>query len=166
MKSILSCLALIAAAATAPLATAQETKSPVELKKLREDYLRRQESALQPVKTWYRQELQRLENAAVQRRDVEGALAIKQEREALGIPSVGAPIFAIIKATYGSGNQTADVTKQLQALVTNNALRMKAPWGLAVDPAFGRVKELRIRYAHGGTEKNATFTQEENISLP
>jgi hypothetical protein len=166
MNSITRFFIIIAAIFTASLALAQDPKSPAELTKLREDYVRRQEAALQPVKAWYRQELLRMEQAAMQRRDLEGAFAIKQERDALGVLSVGTLTFAVIKATFGAGDQTADVTKQIQALINSNALRVKAPWGLGVDPAFGRIKELKIRYSHGGTEKDASFNQNENISLP
>jgi DnaJ-like protein C11, C-terminal len=166
MTSFLRLLAIVAFVSTSTLGFAQDAKTPPELTKLREDYLRRQEAALQPVKAWYRQQLQQMEQAAMQRRDLEAALVIKQEREALGLPTVGTPTFAVIKATYGAGEQTVDVTKQIQALVSSNALRMKAPWGLGVDPAFGKVKELKIRYSHGGTEKTATFDQKDSVSLP
>jgi hypothetical protein len=166
MNSILRSIIVTIVTLAVSVAFAQDPKSPPELIKLREDYLRRQESLLQPLKVWYRQELQRLEQAAIQRRDAEAALALKQEREAIGIPTVGKPTFTVIKAIYGSGDQTADVTKEIKAFVNNNALRLKAPWGLRIDPAFSKVKELKIRYSHAGTEKNATFNQDEDISLP
>jgi hypothetical protein len=166
MNSIMRFFTTICAAFAASVALAQDAKSTPELIKVREDYVRRQQAALQPVKTWYSQELQRMEQAAIQRRDLEGALALKQEREALALPSVGTPTLTVIKATFGAGNQTADVTKQVQALINNNAIRLKAPWGFGIDPAFGRVKELKIRYSLGGGEKNASFNQKENISLP
>jgi hypothetical protein len=164
MKQSYPILVLIAMSVL--VAQAQEAKIPKELETLRTEYFRRQEAATQPVKTWYRQQLEQLEKSAMRRNDLDAAVALRKERESIAVTPGGAPPLTIIKATYGAGDRTIDVTRQVQMVVSNNKLHLKAPWGFNPAPASGIHKEIKIQYRYGENEKTVTFKQEEDLKIP
>lgn len=162
----LSTRALIVLFAMASGASAQQDKMPKELDAVRMEYFRRQDAAMQPVKLWYRQQVEQLEKSAIQRGDLEAALALRKEKESLAIGQPGAPALTIIKAMYGAGERTVDVTRQVQMAVINNKLHLKGPWAFSPDPAAGIHKEIKIQYRLGVNEKTVTFKAEEELTIP
>jgi hypothetical protein len=75
-------LILLAAGCMVLGAAAQEPAEPKELQEIRAEYNQRAQFALDPVKNWYRQQLEILKKVAVARNDLDTALALSKEEEA------------------------------------------------------------------------------------
>ncbi len=80
------------------------------------------------------------------------------------------PKRVIIKAEYGAGRNQWDVTELLQKLVTDEPLitlpRPTYVESFGGDPAYGVVKQLKIRYALNGKVGEVSFSENEPILLP
>jgi len=76
----------------------------------------------------------------------------------------------IVKAEYGVLSPTphgcVDVTKELDALVNDDRLRVVASNSLAGDPAVNIVKKLWVEYEQGGEVKLAKVRENEVLTLP
>lgn len=74
------------------------------------------------------------------------------------------PEDSIVRATYGAGDRTIDVTDRIRSAL-GKILRVANDY-FQSDPAPGTVKELVIVYRdHSGNEKTATFREGRTISL-
>lgn len=73
----------------------------------------------------------------------------------------------IVKAEYGDlpEGPSADVTKQVAALVKGGALAVEASNGNFGDPASGKVKKLRVDYTVNGVTTSKTVGEGENLVL-
>ncbi len=77
--------------------------------------------------------------------------------------------FYIESATWGSGNRTVDVTRDLQDLVRNNSLSTRADNATfrSQDPATGAQKELVIRYRDAsGRSQTLRVREGDRVNLP
>mgnify|MGYP005840610197 FL=1 len=79
--------------------------------------------------------------------------------------AIETPRLTIVKAIYGAGNQWADVTDALAAMVRGGSLFVQASNGLAGDPAPGVVKELRLTYDLGNERKEVTLREGEGLQI-
>lgn len=72
----------------------------------------------------------------------------------------------VISASYGAGNQRADVTERVKALVRNGLLELRVdPDTLGGDPAPGVPKTLRLRYTDEGRRMTAEYKDFDQIRL-
>jgi hypothetical protein len=72
----------------------------------------------------------------------------------------------VISASYGAGNQRADVTDRVKALVRNGLLELRVdPDTLGGDPAPGTPKTLRLRYNDDGRRMTAEYRDFDQIRL-
>jgi hypothetical protein len=72
----------------------------------------------------------------------------------------------IVRATYGAGNTTADVTESVRAAVVGGELKVLADNSLAGrDPAPGVKKSLVVEYALNGTRNTGRADEGETLSL-
>lgn len=79
----------------------------------------------------------------------------------------GTSKLTILKAVYGVGNNTIDVTDVLKSQIHSQSFRLRPSWSLGkVDPAFGTVKTVTIAYRYNGVIHLASFSQNEEIILP
>jgi HEAT repeat protein len=77
-----------------------------------------------------------------------------------------APKELVIKsARYGAGNQWADVTETVSAMINANSLLVQASNSLAGDPAQGVMKELQVTYTLGGEEKSVVVAEEGTLQI-
>jgi hypothetical protein len=74
-------ITLILLALVAATAFPAEPTDPAELSALRKELDRRRTDALRPISTWYESELDRLERSLTARGNLDGALAVRAERE-------------------------------------------------------------------------------------
>lgn len=77
-----------------------------------------------------------------------------------------APELTILSASYGVDEERVEVAGLLNPLVARGALLLRAPWGFDPDPKPGVVKNVRISFKFNGIQRNATFTQRQDILLP
>jgi len=64
---------------------------PPELTRLRATYVQKTSEAVRPIQQQYLRDLDRLGNALMSRRDLEGALAVRKEKETLGGSQTSSP---------------------------------------------------------------------------
>jgi hypothetical protein len=94
-----------------------------------------------------------------------------------GVPAAGANFsvptmpttgrLIIMEATYGSGSTQRDVKELLKSKISDGKLRARADNGeMGGDPAFGQVKELRVKYIGPSGVKEQTYREGEEIELP
>jgi hypothetical protein len=77
-----------------------------------------------------------------------------------------APSLEILSASYGAGNNRADLTEKLRQAVTCGSLRVIANNNLAGgDPAPNQAKELRIEYKLGGEQATKVIKEEETLTI-
>jgi hypothetical protein len=77
------------------------------------------------------------------------------------------PKLIILKAVYGIGNQTIEVTAAVSSLVDGDAIHVPPGWGMGeVDPAIGKVKTVTIAYQYQGRIQLASFPQTQEIIVP
>jgi len=82
-------IALIVAVVVCPLtcfvllAQAPPSKEPEELDRLRKTYQQKRTDALKPVMTWYENQLESLQKKMTQKGDLNGALSVRQELDAM-----------------------------------------------------------------------------------
>ncbi|MBN2579744.1 MAG: hypothetical protein JXB10_12210 [Pirellulales bacterium] len=85
-------------------------------------------------------------------------------------PAGGRPGLEIRRAVYGDFSRPdggkVEVTAKVRELVKNGQLQVKASNDLAGDPAFGRVKELRVDYALEGMNRSAACQEGQELFLP
>ena len=79
--------------------------------------------------------------------------------------SAEAPRLTVVKAVYGAGDQWADVTDALAAMVRGGSLFVQASNALAGDPAPGVVKELRLTYDLGKERKEVALREGEGLQI-
>ena len=72
---------LFLATMTGSIPAAETLPEPPELSALRRDFDRRKAEAVRPVFSWYETELNRIERSFTARGNLDGALAIRRERE-------------------------------------------------------------------------------------
>ncbi len=73
----------------------------------------------------------------------------------------------IVRADYGAGRNTWDITDRLQQRVFNGRLNVKVSNSTAGgDPANGRPKQLRITYSVNGRQRSRVLNEGEFLSLP
>jgi hypothetical protein len=73
--------------------------------------------------------------------------------------------ITIVRAVYGAGSATTDVTKTVASLVSDGALKFTvSPLTLnASDPAPGQVKTLTLTYTINGGSNNTSTTTDNNV---
>jgi len=75
--------------------------------------------------------------------------------------------FKILKATYGAGRRTADVTSAVTARSTADGLELTVNSdSLGTDPARGTIKTLTVEYEVNGQRQVATAKDGEALFLP
>ena len=73
----------------------------------------------------------------------------------------------ILRAEYGAGNQTSDVTARLNSRVQNNQLNLQVTDAtMGVDPAKGKTKTLTVEYAYNGRTSQTNVKQGNFLRLP
>ncbi len=91
---------------------------------------------------------------------------LKIRKAAASDPDEPAPKELIIKsARYGAGDQWADVTQQVAAMISGNVLSVEASNSLAGDPAPGTVKQMALTYSLGGEEKTVVLAESETLNV-
>ncbi|SEM64893.1 alpha-L-rhamnosidase [bacterium A37T11] len=97
------------------------------------------------------------------------AIHITSMREELdAVPPKQLRGLRVIKAEYGIflPDGVVDVTASLAASITKHGLNFSADNGLSTaDPAPGSMKELRIKYEAGGTEREVWLLENEHRSM-
>ncbi len=92
------------------------------------------------------------------------------ENGILRIPEGGSGLskgLQILSAIWGAGNRTADVTSILAGLVTNDRLTLTVGTNtLALDPARGEEKTLRLVYAYDGQQYDLTVNEGKVLDIP
>lgn len=92
------------------------------------------------------------------------------ENGILRIPDSGVGLskgLQILSAIWGAGNRTADVTSILAGLVTNDRLTLTVGTNtLALDPARGEEKTLRLVYAYDGQQYDLTVNEGKVLDIP
>ncbi len=90
----------------------------------------------------------------------------------IGAPPVQTTVrrrgLRIVRAVYGAGNRTVDVTRLLQSRVSNNAIEVQvtnANMG-GVDPAPAVVKELQLAYEIEGRARELRIRESDWLRLP
>ncbi len=74
--------------------------------------------------------------------------------------------LTIVKAGYGAGDKTADVTEKVRAAANGSSLSIVADNRLAgSDPAPNVVKELRVEYSLEGRTQTATVKEGETLQI-
>jgi len=84
------------------------------------------------------------------------------------VPAASAPaVLRIVQARWGFGDRQADVTPQVQALVRDGKVSVKADNKvLGVDPAVGKTKQLAVRYEFGNTTYDVSAKEGATLNLP
>jgi len=100
----------------------------------------------------------------VKSRQAAEAIAAELSRRAPA-DAAEAPRLTVVKAVYGAGDQWADVTDALAAMVRGGSLFVQASNGLVGDPAPGVVKELRLTYDLGNERKEVTLREGEGLQI-
>lgn len=76
-------------------------------------------------------------------------------------------VLRIIEAKWGAGDRQADVTQQVQALVRDAKVSVKADNKvLGVDPAVGKTKSLTVRYEYTGAGYEVSAKEGATLNLP
>lgn len=92
------------------------------------------------------------------------------ENGILRIPEGGAGLskgLQILSAIWGAGNKTADVTSILAGLVTDDRLTLTVGTNtLALDPARGEEKTLRLVYAYDWQQYDLTVNEGKVLDIP
>ena len=147
----------------APLDNPDNAASPAfaELRRVRTDFERKRDAAIEPLLLWCGTELERVERSFMDRNDPKSAAAIRVEREA-----VSKPQLKIVRATYGGGRRV-DITLALRKAIKFNRLEIAATNRLAGDPAPYQVKGATVTYQVGkGNEETAHFREAGIIKIP
>ena len=77
-----------------------------------------------------------------------------------------APALEVLSASYGAGNNRADLTEKLRHLVTGGSLRVTAGNTLAGgDPAPNQPKELRVEYKLGGEQATKVVKEDQTLAI-
>lgn len=105
--------------------------------------------------------------------DVSTPVVIGPENSALPLPASPAAALAeakpeIIEAQWGEGNRWQDITERVRSLVSNEQLLASASGSLfegVPDPAYGTVKQVRIRYRAAGEPGELVIPNGELIYL-
>jgi hypothetical protein len=80
--------------------------------------------------------------------------------------AAGQPALEIRKATYGKGEQVADVTEAVRKAMVSGSLSLKVENALTGgDPAPNQVKELRVEFTLNGKDEVQVVTEGESISI-
>lgn len=74
-------------------------------------------------------------------------------------PNIPAEGLYIISAKYGTDDKWRDVSRQIREKIRNSTLSIKVSNDIAGDPAFGKVKTLKVEYILDG-ERNKTQARE------
>jgi hypothetical protein len=74
--------------------------------------------------------------------------------------------FVIESAVYGYQNNLSDVTKILKSRIQNGKLNINVCNDIFGDPAYGRPKQLNIKYVYNGNKIERKFKEGEDIILP
>lgn len=75
--------------------------------------------------------------------------------------------FKVIKAIYGTSENSRDVTDKLNELVQNNKLTLQVSNALVPsDPDAGNIKTLSVVYQSNGEINIKNVTENDSISLP
>ena len=74
----------------------------------------------------------------------------------------------IVRATYGAGNRTQDVTGRLRSLVRDGRLQITVNNdSMGTDPAPGSRKTLSVSYSNGGnSQQQARVSEGGQLSIP
>jgi hypothetical protein len=75
--------------------------------------------------------------------------------------------LVIVKAVYGDlpKGKASDFTSDVAEMVENDALEVTANNGTFGDPAFGKVKKLRVDYTFDGWKKSITIGENESLKI-
>ena len=74
--------------------------------------------------------------------------------------------LTIIRAQYGAGDATVDVTSLIRDRIKENTLSVSVSNDLAGDPAWGRMKRLNIEYILDGQKKSVSVPESGFIEIP
>jgi hypothetical protein len=74
--------------------------------------------------------------------------------------------LTILRAIYGAGNRTVDVTNLVQGRVQNNVLEFDVTGTQLGDPAPGTLKELVVTYQYAGLTREARAGDGQRLRLP
>ena len=140
-------------------------KVPSFIVTLRGEFMRRLDTALEPVFRDHLQQLDKLAREAAAHHQAELALACQRERADLPAPGPGCASLIVMKAMYGSGDKRVDVKKSLVSHIDNHRLRVTAPWKFP-DPLPGTPKDLQVTYRFIGEVHTQTFGERQEFSLP
>lgn len=80
--------------------------------------------------------------------------------------SIPAEGLHIIRAGYGAGNTWRDVSRQIGEKIRDNTLSIEASNEIVGDPAFGKVKTLRVEYALDGERNTAQVEEGQWLHIP
>lgn len=100
--------------------------------------------------------------------------AVVEEKDELSLPEAGTEYsrgswggLQILRATYGAGDRTQDVTDRLNAQVNGDQLQMEVSNStMGGDPAEGQRKRLRVIYVWQGMRYQAVALEGELLSIP
>jgi hypothetical protein len=80
--------------------------------------------------------------------------------------SVGHPL-RIDEATYGAHGMHIDVKEVLEAAITDNHIRLTVTnTTMGRDPEYGVEKQLHVRYSCGGTTRDVTVPEGQELRIP
>lgn len=74
--------------------------------------------------------------------------------------------LTVLKATYGTGDRTVDVTTILQNRVQGNSLQFDVPGTQLGDPAPGLLKELVVIYQYAGQTREVRARDGQRLRAP
>lgn len=91
----------------------------------------------------------------------------KQDAGYKRMPRTPLGVVEIIEALYGAGESWADATKGVRNQIDTHGgvIVAETPTLHVADPAYGKPKELRIRYRIGGEEMNLTIPEHSSANL-
>ena len=82
-------------------------------------------------------------------------------------PAGPAPALTIVKATYGADGGGKDVTALLAGMVKDNSLAITVSnENMGGDPAFGKVKQLKVEYRSGDKSLRTSVGEKTRLEIP
>jgi DUF3011 family protein/DnaJ-like protein len=79
----------------------------------------------------------------------------------------GSGRLQILRAVYGAGNRSSDVTARLNSQIQGDQLNLQVTNDtMGGDPSVGRNKTLTVQYAYNGREGRAAINEGDYIRLP
>jgi hypothetical protein len=124
------------------------------------------------------QELKRMVEELTKKGEIDQALILKKEMDSVasrlksmqdgamvGTKSRPAPKVTIVKATFASGEQSADVTRKIAEFVANGKDFSANPKDMGVDPKPYNRKHLQIIYEKDGIKREQNRGENETVLI-